>query len=134
MRKFLVISCAFVFTLTSMSIEFVQGASPTAVRSLEAAAQEDNQPRVLRVPQRRRRRVRGDRRRGRGIGAAYARAGRSAGRGGARFGRNIARGRPIRAGRELGRGMGSFGRHTGVGTARVGRRIGRTTRRIFTGR
>lgn len=103
--------------------------------------------RVLRVPPngRRRRVVRGDRRRSRGIGAAYARAGREYGRGGkrlgrgaARFGKGLYRGRPIVAGRELGRGAGGFGKgvgkgsgHVGVGTARVGKRIGRRAKRLF---
>lgn len=103
--------------------------------------------RVLRVPSngRRRRVARGDRRRSRGIGAAYAKAGREYGRGGkrlgrgaARFGKRLYRGRPIVAGRELGRGAGGFGKgvgkgsaQVGVGTARVGKRIGRGAKRIF---
>lgn len=82
--------------------------------------------RVLPVPNngQRRRRVRSERRRSRGIKSAYARAGRGAGRGGKRFGQNIAKGRPIRAGKEMGKGMGTFGKYTGKGVAR-------TTKRIF---
>ena len=94
--------------------------------------QDSSERRLLNVPQRRQRRVRGDRRRGRGIGHAYGRAGRSAGRGGARFGKQIARGRPVRAGKEFGKGMGGFGKNTGVGTARVGKKIGKSVKRIFT--
>ncbi|MBA3322199.1 MAG: hypothetical protein H0T45_12230 [Pyrinomonadaceae bacterium] len=106
--------------------------------SFAPTAMQDNdsqERRTLRVPQRRRR-VRGEGRRGsnRGIGSAYSRAGRSAARGASGFGRNIARGKPIVAGRRLGRGMGGFGKHTGIGTARVGKKVGRTTRRVFTGR
>jgi len=81
--------------------------------------------RVLNVPDNgRRRRVRSERRRGRGIRSAFARAGRGAGRGGKRFGQNIAKGRPVRAGKELGRGMGTFGKYTGKG-------VGRTAKRVF---
>ncbi len=108
MRKFLIALFIITFTLSGVIVS----AQSAPVQS-ETSVQENSegQPRVLPVPQRRRRRVRADRRRSRrGIGAAYSRAGRSAGRGGAGFGRNIARGRPIRAGRELGRGMGGFGR------------------------
>ena len=81
----------------------------------------------MRVPESgRRRRVRGDRRRGsRGIGGAFKKAGQSAGRGGKRFGVNVAKGRPVRGGKELGKGMGGFGKHTGIG-------IGRTMKRVFT--
>ena len=87
---------------------------------------QDDGPRVMTMPQRgRRRRVRGDRRRGRhSIRRAFKRAGLSAGRGGRRFGRNMARGRVVRAGGELGKGMGGFGKHTGRG-------VGRTMRRVF---
>ncbi len=82
--------------------------------------------RVLSVPGNgRRRRVRSERRRSRGIKGAFARAGRGAGRGGKRFGQNIAKGRPVRAGKELGKGMGTFGKYTGKGVAR-------TTKRVFT--
>lgn len=125
MRKILVALFALAFTLSGV----VVSARSAAVRS-ETSVQENNgQPRVLNVPQRRRRRVRADRRRSRGIGASYSRAGRSAGRGGAGFGRNMGRGRYGRAGRELGSGMAGFGRGAGRGTARVGRRIGRVFRR-----
>lgn len=89
--------------------------------------------RVLRVPGTRQRRVRSDRRRGPGIGSAYAEAGRSAGRGGAGFGKNIAQGRVVRAGKEFGKGMGGFGKHTGIGTARVGKRIGTGTAKVGKG-
>ena len=84
--------------------------------------------RVLSVPndgQRRRRRIRSERRRSRGIKGAFARAGRGAGRGGKRFGQNMAKGRPVRAGKELGKGMGTFGKYTGKG-------VGRTAKRVFT--
>ncbi len=105
------------------------GLAPTAMQDGDS-----QERRTLNVPRRRRRRVRGEGRRGRGIGSAYSRAGRSAARGASGFGRNIARGKPIVAGRRLGRGMGGFGKHTGIGTARVGKKVGRTTRRVFTGR
>ena len=71
------------------------------------------------------------RQRGRGIGAAYRRAGRAGARGGVGFGKNIARARPVRAGKSLGKGAGGFGKHTGVGTARVGKKMGRGVKRIF---
>jgi hypothetical protein len=100
--------------------------SGAQARASVAPAQEDNSPRVLKMPQRgRRRRARGDRRRGRhGIRRAFKRAGKSAGRGGKRFGQNIARGRVVRGGKEFGKGMGGFGKHTGRG-------VGRTMRRVF---
>lgn len=89
-----------------------------------AALQEQQERRVLRVPgNNRRRRIRGDRPRGRGIGSAFKKAGKSAGHGGKRFGQNMARGRPVRAGKEFGKGMGSFGKNVGKGMARVGKRI-----------
>ena len=92
-----------------------------------AAHMQDGQDerRVLTVPSDgRRRRVRSERRRNRGIKGAFAKAGRGAGRGGKRFGQNIAKGRPIRGGKELGKGMGTFGKYTGKG-------IARTTKRVF---
>jgi hypothetical protein len=80
--------------------------------------------RVLSVPSDgRRRRVRSERRRSRGIKGAFARAGRGAGRGGKRFGQNIAKGRPVRGGKELGKGMGTFGKYTGKGVARTAKRV-----------
>lgn len=100
-----------------------------AARNPQAAARfmQDGQDerRVLRVPGNgRRRRVRPEGRRRRGIKSAFARAGRGAGRGGKRFGQNMAKGRPVRAGKELGKGMGTFGKYTGKGVAR-------TTKRVF---
>lgn len=97
--------------------------------TLRAGALQDqdgqSERRVLRVPNngRRRRRVRAERRRGRGIKSAFARAGRGAGRGGKRFGKNMAKGRPVRAGKELGKGMGTFGKYTGKGIARTAKRV-----------
>lgn len=80
--------------------------------------------RVMTVPSDgRRRRVRREGRRGRGIKSAFARAGRGAGRGGKRFGQNIAKGRPVRGGKELGKGMGTFGKYTGKGIARTAKRV-----------
>ena len=87
-------------------------------------AQDEGQERVMTVPVRRRRRVRRDRGRHRGIRSAFKKAGKSAGHGGKRFGQNMARGRPVRAGKEFGKGMGGFGKHTGKG-------VGRTMRRVF---
>lgn len=88
-------------------------------------AQNDDQERtVLTAQGNRRRRIRRDRGRHRGIRSAFKKAGKSAGSGGKRFGQNMARGRPIRAGKHLGKGMGGFGKHTGKG-------IGRTMRRVF---
>ena len=94
-------------------------------RALQGQDGQDER-RVLRVPNdgQRRRRVRSERRRRRGIKNAFGRAGRGAGRGGKRFGQNMAKGRPVRAGKELGKGMGTFGKYTGKGVAR-------TTKRVF---
>ena len=72
------------------------------------------------------------RRRHGSIGAAYKRAGRSGAHGTAGFARNMVRGRPVRATRRLGRGAGGFGKHTGIGTARVGAKVGRGVKRLFT--
>ena len=102
------------------------GYNPRA--SARALQDGQDERRVLRVPndgQRRRRRIRSERRRSRGIKGAFARAGRGAGRGGKRFGQNMAKGRPVRAGKELGKGMGTFGKYTGKG-------VGRTAKRVFT--
>lgn len=94
----------------------------------QAASFQDGQDerRTLPLPNdgTRRRRIRSERRRSRGIRGAFARAGRGAGRGGKRFGKNIAKGRPVRAGKELGKGMGTFGKYTGKG-------VGRTAKRVF---
>lgn len=94
-------------------------------RTLQNQDSQDER-RVLRIPNngKRRRRVRYEGRRGRGIKSAFGRAGRGAGRGGKRFGQNMAKGRPVRAGKELGKGMGTFGKYTGKGVAR-------TTKRVF---
>jgi hypothetical protein len=98
---------------------------PSEARASAFTSQDDaQQPRVMSVPGNRRRRVRRDRARGRGIRHSFKRAGKSAGRGGKRFGQNMARGRPVRAGKHLGKGMGGFGKHTGKG-------IGKTMRRVF---
>ncbi len=93
-----------------------------------------DQPRVLAMPAARgqRRGVRGDRRRHRGIGHAYGRAGRSAGRGSKRLASNTVHGRPVRGGKEFGKGMGGFGKHTGIGTARVGKKVGGGIKRAVT--
>ncbi len=64
------------------------------------------------------------------IGTAYRRAGRSAKRGGAGFGKNVVHGRPLRASKRLGTGMVGFGKHSGIGTARVGRRVGKGIKRV----
>lgn len=105
-------------------------ATPFAYTAYEgtagARALQDGQDerRVLTVPDNgRRRRVRSERRRSRGIKGAFARAGRGAGRGGKRFGQNMAKGRPVRAGTELGKGMGTFGKYTGKGVARTAKRV-----------
>ena len=121
MRKLVFAALAF-----SLALPLALATSNTKTYARIAPSQEDNGRRVMTMPQRgRRRRVRGDRRRGRhGIRRAFNRAGLSAGRGGRRCGRNMARGRPVRAGRELGKGMGGFGKHTGRG-------VGRTMRRVF---
>ena len=99
--------------------------SSVSTSALAVGQQEDQGRRVLNVPQRRRRRVRGDvrRRRSRGIGSAFGSAGRSAARGGKRFGKYVAHGRPVRGGKEFGKGMGGFGKHFGKGMARVGKRV-----------
>ena len=94
---------------------------------VSARALQDGQDerRVLTVPNdgQRRRRIRSERRRSRGIKGAFTRAGRGAGRGGKRFGQNIAKGRPVRGGKELGKGMGTFGKYTGKGVARTAKRV-----------
>jgi hypothetical protein len=97
---------------------------PYRVEANALRSQDDSQRRVMTVPGARRRRVRRDRARGRGIRHSFKKAGKSAGRGGKRFGQNMARGRPVRAGKHLGKGMGGFGKHTGKG-------IGKTMRRVF---
>lgn len=116
-----------VFLLLS-AIAFAVPFAHTSYNSTAGArALQDGQDkrRVLRVPEDgRRRRVRSERRRSRGIKGAFARAGRGAGRGGKRFGQNMAKGRPVRAGKELGKGMGTFGKYTGKG-------LGRTAKRVF---
>lgn len=99
--------------------------NPTVqARNLQAQEGQDER-RVLRVPNdgQRRRRIRPEGRRGRGIKSAFGRAGRGAGRGGKRFGQNMAKGRPVRAGKELGKGMGTFGKYTGKGVARTAKRV-----------
>jgi hypothetical protein len=118
MRKLVIIGLALLFALPLMGWD---GSARTRGRAVRE--QDDQERRVLRLPDNgRRRRVRAERRRRRGIKSAFARAGRSAGRGGRRFGQNMARGRPVRAGKELGKGMGGFGKHTGKGIARSVRR------------
>ncbi|HEY0003778.1 MAG TPA: hypothetical protein VGB17_03120 [Pyrinomonadaceae bacterium] len=105
----------------------------TAFASEHAKAFEQDERRVMNVPgARRRRRLRGDRRRRRGIRHAFKQAGLSAGRGGKRLGQNMARGRVARGGKEFGKGMGGFGKHTGKGFGRIGKRIGQTTKRALT--
>ena len=108
-----------------LALPFVYTAqNPQALAVVMQDGQDER--RVLSVPSDgRRRRVRSERRRSRGIKGAFARAGRGAGRGGKRFGQNIAKGRPVRAGKELGKGMGTFGKYTGKG-------VGRTAKRVFT--
>ncbi|HEY0078836.1 MAG TPA: hypothetical protein VGB73_09345 [Pyrinomonadaceae bacterium] len=103
-----------------------------ALASLPLTNALQHETHTMSVPVRRRRRVRGDRRRGRGIGHAYGRAGRSAARGAARFAKHTARGRPVRGGKHFGKGMGGFGKHAGIGTARVGKKVGKTLKRVFT--
>jgi hypothetical protein len=71
-------------------------------------------------------------RRGSGIKRSYKRAGKSAARGGKRFGRNMYRGKPIVASKQLGKGVGGFGKNTGVGTARVGKKVGKTIKHAVT--
>lgn len=108
-----------------------RGASPAAGQ--EAPAER----RVLMSPGVRARRGRGDRPRSRrGIGSAYARAGRSAARGAKGLAKNVARGRVVRGGKEFGKGLGGFGKQTGIGTARVGKKVGKSilksVKRAFT--
>lgn len=120
MRKLFLLLSALLLALPFLSTAY----NPQA----QAASFQDGQDerRTLPVPGNgtRRRRIRSERRRSRGIKGAFARAGRGAGRGGKRFGKNIARGRPVRAGKELGKGMGTFGKYTGKG-------VGRTAKRVF---
>ena len=124
-------------------------AVPFAVTTVRASAgsgmptvQEQDERRVLQTSQtnRRRRSVRSDRRRSRGIGNAlgkagrrYVRAGASLGRGTGRLAHNVAVGRPVRGGKEFGKGVGGLGKHTGVGTAYVGVAAGRTGKRVGQG-
>lgn len=90
-----------------------------------AMQDEQNERRVLTIPNngQRRRRTGYDRKKGRGIKSAFGKAGRGAGRGGKRFGQNMAKGRPVRAGKELGKGMGRFGKYTDKGVARTAKRV-----------
>ena len=115
----------FLLMLGLILLPFIHGFNPIA--QARAFQEGQDQRRVLSVPNdgQRRRRIRSERRRSRGIKGAFARAGRGAGRGGKRFGQNIAKGRPVRAGKELGKGMGTFGKYTGKG-------VGRTAKRVFT--
>ena len=116
MRKLLNIIVALLLSSPMLSATFV-------ARVGARVMQEEQERRVLTVPQTgRRRRVRGDTRQGRGIRSAFKKAGKGAGRGGKRFGQNMAKGRPVRAGKELGKGMGTFGKHTGKGVARTMKR------------
>jgi hypothetical protein len=120
MRKVFLLTLAL---LLALPFSYVTVNSLVSARALQDG---QNERQVLRVPGNgRRRRVRSERRRSRGIKGAFARAGRGAGRGGKRFGQNIAKGRPVRAGKELGKGMGTFGKYTGKG-------VGRTAKRVFT--
>ncbi|HEV2911759.1 MAG TPA: hypothetical protein VGX92_00465 [Pyrinomonadaceae bacterium] len=124
MRRLFVIGLALLFALPCCYAGGQRRWNAHA-RALAAREQDEQDRRVMRVPDNgRRRRVRGEyrRRRRAGIKSAFARAGRGAGRGGKRFGQNMARGRPVRAGKELGKGMGTFGKHTGKGIARSVRR------------
>ena len=112
----------FLFSLL-FALQFPGAGFETAANA-RASQDEPQQRRVLTVPDDgRRRRIRPDRPRGRGIKSAFSRAGRGAGRGGKRFGRNMAKGRPVRAGKELGKGMGTFGKYTGKGVARTAKRV-----------
>ena len=130
MRKSLVVMCVFV-AFGACSFAFGATATPLASASLATSAQDNGQQ--IEVPSRgRRRRVRGERRGHHGIGRAYSRAGRSAARGAVGLARHTAHGRPVRGGVAFGRGMGGFGKHTGLGTARVGKRIGKSVKRALT--
>ena len=119
MQKFLTIVCVLAL-LTPVTVDTVYAVSTAHAR--HGINSQD-------------RRVRGQKGRGyrqpnRGIGYAYRRAGRSAGRGTVRFGKNAVRARPVRATKELGKGAGGFGKYTGIGTVRVGKKIGRGVRRV----
>jgi hypothetical protein len=129
MRKLLTLTFALFVFLTSL----VSGTPVSA--SLKLVQEQDNQsPRVLTTaPLRsRRRRVRRDRPRHRGIRGSFKEAGKSAGRGGKGLGRNMGDGRPVRGGKEFGKGMGGFGKHVGIGTGKIGKRVGKATRRALT--
>lgn len=118
MRKVFLLLSALLLALPFAGVAY----NPLASARVLQDGQDER--RVLRVPSDgRRRRVRSERRRSRGIKGAFARAGRGAGRGGKRFGQNMAKGRPVRAGKELGKGMGTFGKYTGKGVARTAKRV-----------
>jgi hypothetical protein len=121
MRKLFIVLFTLLIALPSANGSF------GARRTVNVLQDQDNQERrVMTLPHtNRRRRIRREGHRRRGIRSAFADAGRGAGRGGKRFGKNIAKGRPIRAGKELGKGMGSFGKNVGKG-------VGRTAKRVFT--
>ena len=109
------------------------GSSIRANASVQNQPNQDQNRRVMQVPQRRRRTGRDvARRKHRGIGHAYKHAGLSAGRGGKRFGKNISRGKPIKGGKELGRGMGGFGKGVGKGTGRTGKKVGSKVKHAVT--
>jgi hypothetical protein len=111
-----------VFSLLLL-LPFTDSIAAQPVQENVSQDQGSSERRVLTVPNggNRRRKIRSDRRRSRGIGSAFSKAGKSAGRGGAGFGKGIAKGS-----KELGKGMGGFGKHTGKGMARIGKRIGKT--------
>lgn len=107
-------------------------ADTTATAARRIQDQDSGDRRVITVPGARRRRVRGDTPRHRGIRASFKEAGKSAGRGGKRLGQNMADGRPVRGGKEFGKGMGGFGKHVGKGSGKIGKRIGKVTQRALT--
>jgi len=135
MRKLFAVSfLVTLFVTVAVSPSFAAGDALHSVNSNLFAGNAQEERTVLNAPpQARRRRIRGDvRRRHRGIGHAYGRAGRSAARGSKRLATNTVHGRPVRGGKEFGKGMGGFGKHTGIGTARVGKKIGRGFKRAVT--
>ena len=141
MKKF--ISYAAAMLLAAPAVFGVNAGAAFGATKTSTVVQQDGsqERRVLPTPQtRRKRNVRGDRRRSRGIGNAlgkagirYGRAGKSLGRGSARLAKNTAVGRPVRGGKEFGKGAGGFGKNVGTGTGYVGVAAGRTGKKIGKG-
>ncbi len=132
MRKLLV-----VLSIIFLAAPVMLRATTQVIASPHPTIQDtQDQPRVLTPPANatghHHRRGHGDTRRHHGIGHAYGQAGHSAARGSKRLAHYTVHGRPVRGGKEFGKGMGGFGKHTGIGTARAGKKVGKSIKRAVT--